>query len=211
MRVWIAIWTGSSLISRAICAWIGASLPVRLLALVLAAGFIKGLPGTTIAAWSAAAAWLGLAITLGLRHGPSEAHNKGGEGEPPMRAALTLDQLSSALHHLGSPHAHLKSVAEACGTTPKAVREKCEAAGIPISSGVRMGGRVSTGIDRRHFPPRSSPDNPPLEPPAVAVVAAGQSDNNGISNAPVGDCEEGMSIIQDSVNPRRWHVMHHDN
>ncbi|GGW41236.1 hypothetical protein [Streptomyces xantholiticus] len=202
MRVWIAIWTGSTLICGRIGAWIAGGPVARVLAVVLAAGFIKGLPWTTYLVWTGAAGWLGTAIAIGLRPAPETSAEEQQE-KAPARQPLTLDQLSAAMHEVGAPHAHLKAIAVACGTTPAAVREKLEAAGIPVSSGVRMSGKVSTGVDRRHFLPRSSPGNPPLEPPAVGVVVAGQSNNNNDDNALTVERQEGMSIIRDPADRKR--------
>ena len=201
MRIWIAIWTGSTLICGRIGAWIAEGPAARVLALLLAAGFVKGLPWTMYIVWTGVAGWLGTALLLGLR---APAETPAGETEKaPARPALTLDQLAAAMHEVGAPHAHLKALADACGTTPAAVREKLDAAGIPVSSGVRMNGKVSTGVDRRHFPPRSSPGNPPLEPPAVAVVVAGQSNNNNDDNALSVETQQGMTIIRDPADRKR--------
>lgn len=200
MRVWIAIWAGSTVICGRIGAWIAGGPAARLLALVLAAGFAKGLPWTTYLVWTGAASWLGTAIVLGLRPTPEQPAGEQGKAAAPP---LTIDRLGAAMHEVGAPHAHLKAIAEACGTTPAAVREKLEAAGIPVSSGVRMNGKVSTGVDRRHFPPVPSPGNPPLEPPAVAVVVAGQDNNNNDNNALSVETQEGMTIIRDPADRKR--------
>lgn len=200
MRVWIAIWTGSTLICGRVGAWITRGPAARVLALLLAAGFIKGLPWTTYIVWTGAAGWLGTAIILGLR--PTAETPSGGPEKAPARPPLTVDQLAAAMHEVGAPHAHLKAIADACTTTPAAVREKLKTVGIPIKD-VRMGGKVSTGVERQHFPPLSSPGNPPLEPPAVGVVVAGQSNNNDDDNALSVETQEGMTIIRDPADRKR--------
>jgi hypothetical protein len=200
MRVWIAIWTGSSIISNRVCTWIAGGPFARLLALLLATGFVKGLPFTTAIAGTAATGWLTTAITLGLRAPDPTAKSApqaAGEAPPaepegPEQPTLpTRDDLATALHQVADPHAHLKAVAGALHTSTDRVREALTAAGIPITGGVRMGGRVSTGVRADHFPPLPSPS--PDDP--VAVVDAGQSNNNN------------ADIVQDETNPHRWRVL----
>jgi hypothetical protein len=196
MRVWIAIFVGSTLISRAACAWIAGGPVPRLLALVLAAGFAKGLPVTSHLLALGAAGWLGTAITLGLRapdptaaQAPPEPPQEKPADEPSLP---TPEQLAEALHKVADPHAHLAAVATALDTSTDRVREALTAAGIPVSGGVRMGGRVSTGVKAGHFPPLPTP----APDGDVAVVDAGQSNNNN---------EE--EYVQDEKNPNRWRVL----
>ncbi|MET9954227.1 hypothetical protein ABZ135_22125 [Streptomyces sp. NPDC006339] len=179
MRIWIAIWDGSTLICRRIATWIrGGPLP-RSVALLLAAGFTKGLPWTTAIVGSAAGGWFAGAIVLGLRH-PSI---KPGE-QPPAdeetagtRTGPTVDELAHALHEIGTPHAHVAALADHLGITADATRAALTEAGIPTEP-CRMKGRgSSTGVKAEHFPPLPSP----ASDPPVGVVAAGQNDNNNTS------------------------------
>lgn len=199
MRVWIAIWVGSTHISRIIGAWIAGGALLRISVLLLAAGFIKGLPVTTGIAWLLAAGWIATAVILGLR-APAPATAPDAPDDTPQQPALpTRDELATALHKTGAPHAHLKALAEALGTTTDRTREALTQAGIPIEGGVRMKGRkvaVSTGVKADHFPPLPSP-SPDGD---VAVVAAGQSNNNNADGV-------GERFVQDEKNPHRWRVL----
>ncbi|WP_426404231.1 hypothetical protein ACN9M0_24840 [Streptomyces sp. R-07] len=177
MRVWIAVWDGSTLICRTIAAWIAGGVAARLVALLLLAGFLKGLPWTTQIAFSAAVAWLATAVIQGLRHPSLPAAEE--QPDPPAGEEATdvlpgREDLATALHSIGAPHAHLAVLAEHLGLSPAHTREALTEAGIPIDA-CRMKGRgSSTGVKAEDFPPLPSPASTPSE----AVVAPGQSDNN---------------------------------
>lgn len=207
MRVWIAIWVGSGLISRRICAWLAGGV-APIVFLVLAAAFIKGLSWTTRISVLAAAAWLVTAIVLGLREPAPEKQRESEEATQEEPALPTRDELAAALHQIGTPHAHITALAERLGTTNERVREGCAAAGITVSGGVRMKGRrvaVSPGVDKRHFPPLPSPAQ---EPAAGAVVAGPLTSNNNSNNTEQEGASEGAAeIVQDETNPRRWRVL----
>ncbi|MFG2900963.1 hypothetical protein ACGFZH_28240 [Streptomyces zaomyceticus] len=175
MRVWIAVWTGSSVLAGAVGEWLRRGVAVRLLGLLLAAGFAKGLPWTTQITGLIAAGWLVAAIVLGLRlpmPGSAPAEEPTAEStEEPLPDASAL---AAALHQVGAPHAHLAVLADHMGLSPAHVREALSAAGIPIGP-CRMKGRgSSTGVKAEDFPPLPSPASDAPE----GVVAAGQSDNN---------------------------------
>ncbi|MFD9047662.1 hypothetical protein [Streptomyces zaomyceticus] len=174
MRVWIAVWTGSSALAGTVGEWLRRGVAIRLLGLLLAAGFAKGLPWTTQITGLVAAGWLVTAIALGLRlpmpgATPTEEPTETTDAPLPDPVALAV-----ALHEVGAPHAHLAALADHMGLSPAHVREALTAAGIPIGP-CRMKGRgSSTGVKSGDFPPLPSPTSGASE----AVVAAGQSDNN---------------------------------
>lgn len=113
MRVWIAIWVGSSALAGHVGEWLRKGVAARLLGLLLACGFIKGLPWTTQIAALMAAGWLVAAITIGLRHPPpaAAAPTASAAAEEPEDDAetadstplLDADELAAALHHIGAP------------------------------------------------------------------------------------------------------------
>jgi hypothetical protein len=191
MRVWIAVWTGSSRICTAIAGWLiggGSGATFGKLALVLfAAGFAKGLPWTTNIALLLAAAWLVTAVAIGLRlpdpTKPSEAQpaKDAGEAQPQHAAApygITREQLVRALHEVGAPHAHTTALADHLKASTDAVREALAEAGIPTQGGVRMKGRrvaVSPGVKREDFPPLPSPAD---EAAMEGTLTSNNNDNN---------------------------------
>jgi hypothetical protein len=199
MRIWVAIWVGSTVICRAVGAWIAGGVVLKLIVITVVAGFVKGLPWTTNIVFLLAAGWLVTAIALGLRTPAPEEQEEDADGP----TIPTRDQLATALHTVGAPHAHIAAIAEHLGTSNERVREGLDAAGIPVSGGVRMKGRkvaVSPGVKKDDFPPLPSPD----ESGATGGVLT--SDNNSNNSGGEG-LREGMSIIQDETNPRRWHVL----
>ncbi|MFF7259490.1 hypothetical protein ACFZCL_04240 [Streptomyces sp. NPDC008159] len=224
MRFWIAVWVGSTVICRAIAAWIAGGVALKLTVITLVAGFIKGLPWTTDIVGACAATWLLVAIVIGARSpaalaaieqtAPDPAHTPGEEPanettveaaeEPP---ALTPERLVEALHEVGAPHAHTSALAEHLGTPADAVREALRAAGIPLSGGVRMKGRpvaVSPGVKAGDFPPLPSPTPATAEEEPVAEVL---TSNNNSNNADEPGPGEGPTIVQDETNPHRWRVL----
>ncbi|MFE5853557.1 hypothetical protein ACFQ61_10135 [Streptomyces sp. NPDC056500] len=183
MRVWVAIWTGSTLISRRIAAWLAHGILLRLGGILLAAGFIKGLPWTTRIAWATAVIWLVTAITLGLNTSSTDTEEQG-EGDE-----LAPESLTAALHHLAAPHVHLAALAEHLGTTTDTIRTTLTQMRVPIAGGVRMDGRgVSTGVRAQDLPPLPQPLPPASEGPLT-------SDNNSNNTLTV-EKREGMSIIR---------------
>ncbi|MGW7085037.1 hypothetical protein ACWGH2_16315 [Streptomyces sp. NPDC054871] len=202
MRIWMAIWVGSSLISRSLAAWIAGGVALRLFCVAGVASFIKGLPWTTSIAYALAAGWLVTAVIRGLRApDPSAAPSVEDavadeaaepDGDPAAPPSLTVDELAIALHAIAAPHAHLSALADRLQTAPERVREGLTLAAIPITGGVRMRGRgVSTGVKADHFPPLPSP----AEPPPEDVVAADQPSNNNTKRDPIVVSRWGMSII----------------
>lgn len=215
MRVWIAVFTGSSRISTAIAAWLlgGGAWAVigKLLLVLVAAGVLKGMPWTTNAVTLAALVWLAVAVILGLREEvtitlavkgkttSAEASSETAEQAP----ALTRERLVQALHAVSAPHAHTSALAEHLKAPAEAVRQALDEAGIPRSGGVRMKGRpvaVSPGVKKSHFPPLPSPAE---EAPQEGVLTSNNNSNNTGQEEP----EEGASIVQDETNPNRWHIL----
>lgn len=203
MRVWVAIWVGSTVICRAIGAWIAGGVVLKLILIGVVAGFVKGLPWTTNIVLLLAAGWLVTAIALGLRTPAPDEQAEDADGP----VIPTREQLATALHTVGAPHAHITALAEHLGTSNDRVREGLDGAGIPVSGGVRMKGRkvaVSPGVKKDDFPPLPSPSS---EAAVEGVVAGVLTSNNNSNNSGGEGPEKGMSIIQDDVNPRRWHVL----
>lgn len=225
MRVWIAIWTGSSAIAKAIGDWIrGGAAAGKVLVVFLAAGFIKGLPWTTSIAVTLVCAWLLTAVYLGLRM-PDPTKPAADKGEQPdgeeaeaedtdedeEPAAQEREQPSravviKALHGLlqGTGGVHLNALAKALPHGPWKtgdVRSLLASHSIRVRPGVRVpgvGGRE--GVHRDDVPPLSSPYE---DATPVADVAAGQGNNNNANNTGGPDAE----IVQDQFNPQRWHVL----
>ncbi|MFE9645299.1 hypothetical protein ACFYO0_14520 [Streptomyces sp. NPDC006365] len=207
MRIWIAIWAGSTVICRAIAAWIAGGVALKLVIIGVVAGFVKGLPWTTNIVLVLAIGWLGAAIALGLRAPAAEKQQKPEQEAPAETALPTREELAAALHAIGSPHAHITALAEHLGTSNERVREGLDGAGIPVSGGVRMKGRkvaVSPGVRADDFPPLPSPSP---EAAVKGVVAGPLTSNNNSNNSGEEGPREEMSIIQDEANPRRWHVL----
>lgn len=202
MRVWVAIWVGSSHICAGIAGWLAGGWALRLLALGIAAGFVKGLPWTTNITLLAAASWLVTAVALGLRAAPDDVQETEGDTpvEPAETAPPTSAELAAAMHEIGAPHAHLSALGTHLDTTPEKVREGCSLAGIPIAGGVRMkGAGVSTGVKASHFPPRVAAP----EAPVVGAVTSSNNSNNTDQKEP----QEGRSIVPDPERGNRWLVI----
>jgi hypothetical protein len=204
VRVWVAIWTGSSRISRGIAAWIAAGPLLRLALVVLAGGFLRGWPGWDVAVPILAAGWLVTAVVLGLRlPNPLEPGTAPGPSpaEQPLEAApepagITREQLVRALHEVGSPHAHTAALAEHLGAPAQAVKTALAEAGIPTRGGVRMKGRrsgVSPGVHRDDFPPLPSPV---VEAAPEGPLTSNNNDNNNSSSA-------AFTTVPDASNPAR--------
>ncbi|MEV1020691.1 hypothetical protein [Streptomyces sp. NPDC050264] len=194
MRVWVSVWTGSTIICRAVAVWIAGGAVARLLVLVLAAGFIKGLPHSWDMALVLAWAWLVTAVVLGLREpwppaSPKSEEPAPAEGEPEA-PSVSRDDLVIALHTVADPHAHTAVVAAHLGASPEAVREALAAADIPTKAVRMKGRRTSTGVDRSAFPPLPPSADRSLED----VVCAGQPSNN---NKPA------FETVPDQKRPQR--------
>ncbi|MFJ7049027.1 hypothetical protein ACIQVC_37315 [Streptomyces sp. NPDC101112] len=224
MRLWIAIWVGSTAICRAIAAWIAGGVALKLTLIALAAGFIKGLPWTTDIVCAAAAVWFLVAVVIGARSPvtlavlkqttpkPSATPREEPAAEAAIETAeeppaLTPERLVKALHQVGAPHAHTSALADHLGAPAEAVREALRAAGIPLSGGVRMKGRpvaVSPGVKAGDFPPLPSPTK---EATQEEPVAGALTSNNNSNNTVRPGLEEGPTIVQDEDNPHRWRVL----
>ncbi len=210
-RAWVAVWVGSGLISGHIGAWIAGGWAARLLALLLAAGFIKGLPTTTWICCTAAGAWLCTAIILGLRETKPDDEEEDAKGKAPAAdkkqlATLDRDAVAALLHGLLREEGgvHLKSLAGALPGGPRPTREAralLARVGIRVRAGVRVpgvGGRE--GVHRDDIP---SPASPVAGAPVVGVVSAGESNNNNNGNKAAT-----FTVIDDPVNPHHAHVHH---
>lgn len=206
MRVWVAIWTGSSTISRGIALWIAGGPLLRLVLVVVAAGFLRGWPGWDIAAPAFAIGWLVTAIVIGLRlpdpttpaepapKPSAEAADETPEEPAPAPDGITREQLVQALHEVGAPHAHFTALADHLKASTTAVKEALAAAHIPTSGGVRMKGRpvaVSPGVKREDFPPLPSPHD------ETAQEGVLTSNNNDNSNS------RGFETVPDEERPHR--------
>lgn len=188
MRVWIAIWTGSTVICGRIGAWIAGGWAPRTLGLLLAAGFLKGVPRTTEIALALAIAWLGYAIVLGLR-APTEDQPAEAVEEP----KLSPEKVTAALHQLAAPHVQLVPLAEALDSTTGDLRKALQEMGVPVAGGVRMKGRgVSPGV--------RADDLPPLSPAATSGPAPVVTCDNNSNNALMVERQAGMSIIRDPAD-----------
>lgn len=231
MRVWVAIWTGSSAISRGFGDWIRGGVLVRLVCVVLAAGFIKGLPFTTAIAVLGAVAWLLTAVYVGLRLPNPLAPAKKAAAEPVKSAAeepsseapataeedvpkgppgLPRDTVIEGLHRLlgESGGVHLKALAQALPDGPwttGTARSLLASHSIRVRPGVRgPAGGVREGVHRDDIPALPSPDS---EPPVASAVAAGQGNNNNGNNTEEGDVEErAFESAPDETNPARTHI-----
>lgn len=189
MRVWIAVWTGSSRLSTAVAGWLlgggGAGIFGRLLLVLAAAGFVKGLPWTTRIVVGVALVWLVTAVLVGLRlpdptapRQAAEVPTGTGQAAAVPPGAVAREQLVQALHTVGAPHAHTSALAEHLGTSTDAVRAALAAARIPLSGGVRMKGRpvaVSPGVKSSDFPPLPSPGQ---EAAGEGPLTSNNNDNN---------------------------------
>lgn len=206
MRVWVAIWTGSSAICRLVALWIAEGPLLRLVVLAVAAGFLRGWPGWDVTASTVALGWLVLAIVLGLRlpdptaptepasPAPTEATDEAPEEPAPAPGGITREQLVRALHAVGAPHAHTSALADHLGAPTEAVREALAEAHIPTQGGVRMKGRkvaVSPGVRQQDFPPLPSPSE---ETAQEGALTSNNNDNNN---------DRGFETVPDETRPNR--------
>lgn len=228
MRVWLAIWVGSTRITREIAAWLHGGVVLRPLCLLVAALFLKGWPGWGVIGPLCALAWLGGAIVLGLRApnplAPKEdedAADGGPEGaeqatdtEPqalkkPNRN-VPIEDIATIVHGLAQDAGgvHLKDLAKALPGPPWATREARALLGrlsIRVRAGVRVPGvGPREGIHRDDFPPLPSPDSATSPD---GVVAAGQSNNNDNNNGARG---YSFTVTDDPDDPARARVHHHE-
>lgn len=195
MRVWVAIWTGSTVICGRIGAWIAGGPLARVTGLLLAAGFAKGLPHTTTVAYVAAAAWIVTAVAYGLRT-PTQPDCEEATEETVEQPKLTADTVTAALHAVAAPHAQLEPAADHLGCTTADLRAVLKEMGVPVAGGVRMKGRgVSTGVREQDLPPLPRDHSP-------ATEGALTSDNNS-NNAPTVERQAGMTIIRDPADRKR--------
>ncbi|WP_435218394.1 hypothetical protein [Streptomyces sp. bgisy034] len=204
MRVWVAIWTGSTAICRGIAAWIAGGPLLRLGLVVLAAGFLRGWPGWDVTVATFTVGWLTTAVVLGLRlpdptaPPATEAPAAPGDDtqEQPATAppGISREQLVRALHEVGTPHAHTTALADHLKASTGAVREALTEARIPLSGGVRMKGRpvpVSPGVKAGDFPPLPSPGD---EAAQEGPLTSNNNDNNN---------SRGFETVPDEERPQR--------
>ncbi|MFF2522260.1 hypothetical protein [Streptomyces liangshanensis] len=147
---------------------------------------------------------------------PDGDDDQAGEEQPGPPAdpadTLTRDDVGALLHHLYQEGSgvHLKTLATALPKRPtgaswatRDVRALLTRTGVRFRPGVRVppvGGRE--GVHRDDFPPLPQA---PTDPPVVADVAAGQSNNNNANNSARPEPE----IFQDPMSPHRWRVRFH--
>ncbi|MFE2600131.1 hypothetical protein ACFXCZ_27190 [Streptomyces sp. NPDC059396] len=203
----------------------GGGVTLRGVCVLLACGFIKGLPCTTVIAGALAAAWLLLALVLGYAADPatpakapqpndSEASTETHSKAPPHPSeTLSAEYAAALLHavHTSGSGVHLTTLSERLQVLfPEAVwrtrdvRSLLARVGVPTKP-VRAGatGTVSEGVHKDHFPPLR-------EGAPGVVVAAGQDDNNNANNAEQAAPREGITILKDPGHPTRYDVQHHD-
>lgn len=213
MRVWIAVWVGSSKISHAVVRWLLGGVVLRLIVVAVAAGFVKGLAYTTAILVTLAAVWLAVAVVLGLRApdptkpavkpellGDGDARPQEDPGEPPAKGPTrgeVADLLRGLLGERGG--VHLSDLAKALPGPRRAtrdVRSLLASMGIRVRAGVRAPGKgVREGVHRDDIP---APSSPASETTPVADVAAGQGNNNNGNNT--------EAIVRDPTHPSRWLV-----
>lgn len=212
MRVWIAVFTGSSKIAETIAAWIARRYVLHTASAFGGALFIKGLPWTWNIITAATVAWLITAVGIGLRlpdptapaDQPSTEPEDEGTSESeaadpaPSSDGWTVEELAIALHAIGSPHAHISALAERLKAPTERVREALTEAHITISGGVRMAGRpvaVSTGVKSSDFPPHPTPTQ---KGPTEGVLTSNNNDNNNAA---------AFETVPDEDRPQRTHVL----
>ncbi|WP_143666795.1 MULTISPECIES: hypothetical protein [unclassified Streptomyces] len=203
---------------------------LRIFCLVLAAGFIYGLPWTTRIAVVAAVAWTATAIALGFiaTRTPKEKQPEKGESngeEQPGNEPPEPEQHPSELLPLGhvavllseayteGSGVHLATLAERLTRTPLMglpatpwktahVRALLTRHGVRVRPGVRVPPVGGReGVHREDFPPLPPT---PSESPVVGVVVAGQSNNNIDGNT----ASYPFQVVDDPANPARAHVHH---
>ncbi|WP_327333705.1 hypothetical protein [Streptomyces anulatus] len=147
--------------------------------------------------WLLVPLWCWAAIRAIPTESTEQPGDEEGDSEPAPAAEEapplpTIQDVSEAVSRVGTPHAHLTSLAESLGTTTDRVREVLAEHGIPVEP-VRMRGRgTSTGVKDGRFPaPAAAPES---------VVAAGQPDNNNTNNTTVQSHAGGAHI---TVTPAR--------
>lgn len=211
MRVWIAVWVGSTIICRTLAALLRTSPALKLGGIAGGVLFLNGLHLLGELAAAGAVVWLLAAVVLGLRapapalpHAPAaepppDDEDDEDEAPPPAPArapGIDRAQLHAALRAVAAPHAHIASVATHLGVPTDRVRDALAEAGIPVSGAVRERGRVSTGVRAADIP---HPDTDHVPAPD-GVVAAGQASNNNNDNA---GADGGYVVEDDPTNSRR--------
>lgn len=220
MRVWIAIWTGSTIISRRLADVIGGgSGGASVFKLVLLFGgalFAKGLPWTKNLCWALALAWLGTAIYLGLRQADSEEKAKAAT-QPAApgtkaRADLTRDETIERLHRLLGEKGgvHLARLAEDLGCGIPQVRALLARHTIRVRPVVRAPGRGPTvGVHRTDIPPLPQPLSEGAAADGVGVVPAGHPGTTTTTTPPSEPREgERPVLVPDPDNPHETHVIY---
>ncbi|MEU6661244.1 hypothetical protein [Streptomyces sp. NPDC046821] len=203
-RIWHRCW--SWLAEASGVAWL-----LRL-AVLLAAAWILRKIATTVATglahtiadrrlpwlmWGAAVAW----IIGAYRYGRPDWEPKTppAEPEPPAEQeptasagtpAVSPTALVATVRDIGTPHAHLKPIAEYLHTTTDEVRATAAAMGWPVKD-VRMQGRSSTaGLRWDEVPP------PPETDPYPGVVGAGQRADDNDDDSDGAEPEKGLRVVR---------------
>ncbi|MER5482935.1 hypothetical protein ABT024_06925 [Streptomyces sp. NPDC002812] len=202
LNFWRALWIGSSRISATIGGWLAGGLVPRLLAVVLAAGFAKGLPWTGRIVSVAAAGWVVTALALGYRTPVDGTGGKAEEG--PVLAPVLV---ARALHQVAAPNAQLQPTADVLGVPVPTLRRALQEMGVPVARGVRQKGRrVSTGVKAADLPALPAVD-------AVAMEGVLTSNNN-TGNTSTDPSHKGFvgpysfRVVDDPANPVRADVIH---
>ncbi|WP_046500774.1 hypothetical protein, partial [Streptomyces odonnellii] len=187
MRVWIAIWTGSGILARRIGMWLAGGVTHRLILIVVAALFARGLPYTTAIACTCALLWIITAIALGLaadvapapaaattaRAATDETEQEGQEEEPApepephpsetLSLEITAHHLRALLQETGGVHltalsGRLTEALPGTSWTTAQTRSLLVRVGIRVRDGVRVPGVGGReGVHRDDIPPAPSP------------------------------------------------------
>lgn len=169
-----AILTGAALLAR-------HAAPHALHTLLRGAGRASGLMGPAVLVWLIAAYRVGRdggtpRADAPVAEQPAEPAGADGEqpgADPAGPAPLSPVELVAAVRDIGTPHAHLKPLADHLHTSTDAVRAAAAGMGWPVKD-VRMRGRSSTAGLRWDDCP-----SPALPGPSQSVVGAGQrADDN---------------------------------
>lgn len=228
MRVWIAVWVGSTTITRWIAGWIAGGVALRLFVIGLAAGFLKGLPVTTQLVWLGAATWLVLAIVVGLRAAAAEeaakekqakgkksgkkAKGKKGKqdpGEPPFIALLRAEIGTEKGIHLRDLYPAMRKRLDGLADAPdERLRQVLTDHGISTRRSIRARGVAGrTGVPRSALPPLPSadPSPKPLSTPLSKDGDAGQGTSAESAGEPQESNGEGpVQMEKDPSHPTRW-------
>ncbi|MEU4205600.1 hypothetical protein AB0F64_37510 [Streptomyces sp. NPDC026294] len=141
-----------------------------------------------------------------LLHDLVQEHSEGARPTPGLHWPQVVAGLSSRYPGGGSSG----------GWSAADCRALCEAAAVPVSKGTRargLGARpgVSTGVRTQDLPdrpphPSPGPSSEGAPGSGVAVVSAGQIEQQGQQQQQQQGMSNTVVFVQDETNPARWHV-----